>query len=219
MNKIATLVVLLGLSAQPALAVSSVNTGIDASVNAGVKSGASTTMQSNTSASTDAQADGEAMIGVNAMPITITAGDVDETEVNVASTAEVNSEATLNSYARGVVKANADVRDVILSDTQVAVSHREHARLFGILPIKVFARAYVKNDGSVQVKFPWYAFASAKKAAIESRVATAVRPSLSANADASLSAKAQAEVLTKTVAAMKAEMEADASANTAAKVQ
>ena len=213
MNKIATLVVLLGLSAQPALAIS-VNTGVDSSVKAGSGASVNTKVESNESTSSEDEAESNEMIEVNTDPIVITSSDVDETEVNVSSTAAVNSEAELNSYARGVVKANADIRDVILSDAEVSVSHREHARLFGIVPIKVFARAYVKSDGRVKVKFPWYAFASAKKAAIESRVAAAVSTSLSAQADLSLSAQTQAKVLEKTVAAMKAEFEAEASANT-----
>src|SRR3989344_2264584 len=197
MKKIATLVVLLGLTAQPALA--KIDVGVDASVKA--------------------ESDSQATIEINTDPIVITASDIDETEVNVTSTAEVNSKASLDSYARSVIKANADIRDVIITDEHAAVSHREHARLFGILPIKVFARAYVSNDGNVEVKFPWYAFASAKKAALESRVQAAVSTSVSASADAKLSAKTQAEILTKTVAAMKAEMDAQAEANAEAKVQ
>jgi hypothetical protein len=225
MYKIVTLAVLLGLTAQPALALS-VDTGIDAAIKANSDADASVTLESNTTTSADAnaQAEADATIGVNAGPIVITASDTDDTEVSVDSAVKVNSATTLHSYARGIVKADADIKDVSLSDSEVAVSHKEHARLFGILPIKVYARAHIKNDGSVQVKYPWYAFATAEKASLESRVSAAVRahlpsPSASASASAKLSAKTQAEVLEKAVAAMKAEMDATASAKAAAKVQ
>jgi hypothetical protein len=222
MFKIATLVVLLGLTAQPALALN-VGAGVDVSAQAGTGTGASTKVETNATASstTNAQANTAATVEISTRPIVIKASDVDETQVSVSSAAEVDTSAELDSYARGVIKANADIRDISLTEEEVAVSHKQNARLFGILPITVYARAHVASDGSVEVKFPWYAFASAKKAAIESRVEAAVRtslPSVSAEASAKLSAHTQAEVLAKTVAAMQAEMQADAEADAAAKI-
>lgn len=219
MYRIITLIVLLGLTAQPAFALK-VDTGVDVSAQAGADTGIYTTLESNatvtaeTNANTQTTSESGAAVG----PITIKASDVDETQVTINSTSEVDSETDLDSYARGVVKANADIRDVSLSETEVAVSHKQKARLFGILPINVYARTHVENDGTVEVKFPWYAFASAKKASIESRVSAAVRSSLpSVNADASASAKfsaqTQAEILEKAVAAMQAEAAADVAAN------
>lgn len=218
MYKIATLIVLLGLTAQPAFALK-IDTGVDVSAEAGTEEGVYTTLESNATvtADTNAEAQAKSEAGVAVGPITITASDVDATEVSITSTTEVDSEADLNSYARGVVKTHADIRDIVLSETEVAVSHKQKARLFGILPITVYARTQVTSDGIVETKFPWYAFASAKKAAIESRVATAVQTSLpnvtaEANASAKFSAQTQAEILEKTVAAMQAEAAADASA-------
>lgn len=218
MQKIATLIVLLGLTAQPAFALK-VDTSVDVSAEAGTEEGVYTTLESNAAvtAETNAGAKAESDAGVAVGPITITASDVDETQVSITSTAQVDSEADLNAYARGVVKTHADVRDVVLSETEVAVSHKQKARLFGILPITVYARTQVTSDGSVETKFPWYTFASAKKAAIESRVAAAVRTSLpsvsaEANASAKFSAQMQAVILEKTVAAMQAEAAADAAA-------
>lgn len=218
MHKIATLIVLLGLTAQPVFALK-IDTGVDVSAEAGTEEGAYTTLESNATvtAETDTEAQAKPETGVAVGPITITASDVDATQVTISSTAEVDSEADLNSYARGVVKAHADIRDIVLSETEVAVSHKQKARLFGILPITVYARTQVTSDGTIETKFPWYAFASAKKAAIESRVATAVHTSLpnmtaEANASAKFSAQTQAEILEKTVAAMQAEAAADAAA-------
>lgn len=238
MYKILALALVLGLTASPVSALTvgaksdtsgSVNVGSGVNVNVSSQ----TNVESNASSSADAGSNTETTWDVDAAgPTVIVAGDVKgDVDTSVKSSAEVTSKAKLDTYARSVVKANADIRDVILSDTEVSVSHREHARLFGILPIKVFARAYVSNDGSVKVKYPWYAFASANKASLESRVSAAVRshlpsrqaglPSVSADASASakLSARTQAEVLEKTVAAMKTEFDAQASAKATAKVQ
>jgi hypothetical protein len=213
-----TLIVLVSLAAQPAFALK-VDTGIDASAQAATDTGVYTTLESNATVTAETNIDARATSesGAAVGPITITASDVDETQVTISSTSEVDSETDLNSYARGVVKAHADIRDISLSETEVAVSHKQKARLFGILPISVYARTHVESDGNVEVKFPWYAFASAKKAAIESRVSAAVRSSLpSVNADASASAKfsaqTQAEILEKAVAAMQAEAAADVAA-------
>src|SRR5262249_3497408 len=100
MKRIATFVVLLGLTAQPALALR-VDTGVDASVKAdvGTDAGVYTTLESNATATTNASAasDSETAIEVSTDAIVVTAGDVDETEMNISSSAEVNSKADLSS--------------------------------------------------------------------------------------------------------------------------
>lgn len=208
----------------------SVETSGSGSASVGTKSGvdvnvsSETSVESNASASANSETEGsnDATFEVEAAgPTVIIAADLDgdtSANVSVKSSAEVNSKTTLNSYARSVVKANADIRDVSLSDSEVSVSHREKARIFGIFPVTVFARTSVASDGRVKVKFPWYCFATAKKMQLESNVKAAVQsslPSVSANAEAQakLSSQAQALVLEKTVATMKAQLEADAGAS------
>lgn len=150
--------------------------------------------------------------------IVITVSGIDASaDLSVKSAGAVQSNAELASYARNVVKASTDVRDITLSDTEVSVRHREYARILGIFPAKVFARATIASDGSVEVAFPWYSYAGAKKAELASKVEAAVRssiPSVSgeAGAQAKLSAQVQARILEKATVAMKTQFEADAAA-------
>ena len=226
MNKVLSLVFATVLST--ALPVSALDLGATGSASGTVRTNGAevgveseTRLESSSNASesnTESAAETEVGAGSDDESTVIIRSDLlDDTSVSVTSSAEVDTKTELNAYAKGVVKANADVRDVVLSETEVAVSHRAHARFLGLIPINVFARAHVASDGTVTVKYPWYAFAAQKKAAIESKVKTAVKssiPSVSAEAraQAKLSSQAQAQVLEKTVAAMKAEFEADAAA-------
>jgi len=180
------------------------------------------TSESQVGSNTGAKSDSGADVSIDAGGTTVIADseDLADVDVTIMSSGAVSSQNDLNAYAEGVVKTNADVRDVVLSNEEVAVSYRSYARIFGIIPTKVFARAYVTSDGDVMVKYPWYAFASQKKAALESKVKASVKamiPSASASAEAraSLSAQAQAAILEKTVATMKADFDAE----TAAKAQ
>ncbi len=139
---------------------------------------------------------------------------------SVESSGSVTTEADLDSYVRTVIETNDNVRDIDASDTEVSVSHYEQARIFGIFPTTVTARTTVRNDGSVTVKFPWYAYAGAKKAEIEMRVREAVTsaiPATSAEAGVrtEFSAQTKAQIIEKAAAAVKTQLEVDASAKVA----
>lgn len=217
MKKIQSCVI--GAALLVAAPVSALNVGSENSGSIKMEDGVDVSVSSETTAESDADASADAETGSSGGGTVIVNSDaLADVAVTITSSAAVASKGDLDAYAKGVVKANTDVRDVTLSETEVSVSHREHARIFGIFPAKVFARTHVKSNGEVSVKFPWYAFAAGKKAAIESKVKAAVKssiPSVSANAeaDAKLSSQAQAQVLEKTVATMKAEFEADAAAS------
>jgi hypothetical protein len=225
MKKITTLI--LGaviLSSSPVAAQTAIDAGLSGSVQVDDRLEATVTSETSVQSNSEANANGDAkseenevQFELNGPTVIVRSGLLDDTSISVTSSAQVDSKADLDAYAKGVLVTNADIRDVILSESQVSVSHREHARIFGIFPTKVFARATVGSDGSVSVKFPWYASAGARKAEIESKVKTAVRthiPSASAEASvsASFTAAAQAQVLEKIAATMKSEFEADATA-------
>lgn len=230
MNKLLSLVLALGFIASPVSALT-VGTKSDTSGSVQAGSGVNVNVSSETRVQSDTEAnassDSDSDDATNATwevdatgPTIILAADVDgdtEIDMSVKSSAAVNSKATLNTYAKTVVKADTDIRDVSLSENEVAVSHKEYARLFGILPIKVYARAYVKSNGSVQVKFPWYAFARAEKSSLESDIAAKIHADV--NTQTKLAAKTQAVVLAKTAAAMKSHFDAETSGDATAKVQ
>lgn len=186
----------------------SINLETKAKANVNAKSTTSDTAHIKTNIDTDAGIESELLI--------IKASGIDaDADLSIKSPAAVQSKTELASYARNVAKANADLSDVILSDTEVSVTHREYARIFWIFPVKVSAQATVTSDGNVTVTFPWYVFAGAKSAELEAKVKAAVHssiPTASATAQVKLSAQAQAQVLEEATAAMKSQLEADASA-------
>lgn len=195
----------------------SIDAGSKGDVNLEVKSDtdANSNLGTSLEESENTKISGDATLEVDVGLITIKASDVDDSDnVSVKSSTSVQSKTQLNSYARGIVRGNADIRDVVLSDTQVSVSHRERAKFFGIFPIRVFARASVASNGEVKIKFPWYVSGGTKKAELESKVKAAVRSSIpstsgSVGGSAKLSAQAQAQILEVTVATMKSEFAAD----------
>lgn len=148
-------------------------------------------------------------------PISVHASDTDSsTDETIHTSAAVQSPAQLKAFARNIVRKDTDVRDVSVSSLEVSVNHKAHARIFGIFPANVFARTQVMSDGKITVTFPWYTFASSKKAELESKVRSAVSSSLSSVAlSAKLSSHAQAEILEKTITAVNADFQADTSAS------
>ncbi len=59
------------------------------------------------------------------------------------------------------------------SEDNVAVTSKQHAKLFGFIPVTVNATAVVDANGRVKVKFPWYAFLMVtNKADLESKIET-----------------------------------------------
>lgn len=202
----------------PAFAVVNIKGETTGSINVGGNADASTSVKTEVKADAAAgtSATNSEKSAEESSVITITADAISASaDLSVKSSAAVQSDTQLSSYARNVVKANTEVRDVKLSETQVTVSHRQHARVFGVVPTKVYARATVLSDGSVKVKFPWYAAAGKTKAEIESKVKASVNAVIpTASAEAAMSAKftaqTQAQVLEKAIAALQAQFQADA---------
>jgi hypothetical protein len=76
----------------------------------------------------------------------------------------VSSTTDLDIYTRTVTAEDDNVSNVVVKDDSVAVSYKEPARIFGIIPTEVTVVAEVNNDGTVILKYPWYAFLSGKNA-------------------------------------------------------
>ena len=204
--------------AMPASAIT-VSGSSDTNAAVGTGSGIGIDVSSQTDVEVGAGAGASTSVSQTGIGATI-GGETDlmaDTGITVTSAAAVQSETELDVYTANVMRENANIRDIAVSETTVSVSHREHARIFGIFPTTVFARATVMSDGSISVKYPWYAFASAKASKLEAKVSGVVRsmmPSASANAEASanFSAQTQARVLEQAIIAMQSEFEADAAA-------
>jgi hypothetical protein len=141
------------------------------------------------------------------------------TSATVTSASSVGSRNDLSAYASGMVKADADVSGVQLSDTSVSVSYKQRAHLFGFIPVFVDATASVGSDGETTVTYPWYAvFATTDSTALQSDVQAATAATVSSDtAQGALSVSGQAKLLAEIHDAMKTHLQqslaADASAN------
>ncbi len=203
------------------------NVGVDVNVGAGGSAG---TDSSSGSAQGSTQSSGSADVQV--APLLITRLDIDAGTVKatVSSPSSVHTQADLSGYVAGQMKADTNISSVAAASDNVAVTYKQHAKLFGFIPVIIDATANIDASGNVTVSYPWYAFLMATNKSdlevkIQNRVTTEANVSGSANATADaqaaaeLSADAQARIVAAVKAAMQAELNADASASANVNVQ
>ncbi|MBI2612373.1 hypothetical protein HYW59_00985 [Candidatus Kaiserbacteria bacterium] len=196
---------------------------VDSSVNVDVGLGATS---SNTGASGDANAEAaassEVVLGVpgNVEVIVVTRADVEGSGAISASAspASVSSETDLSGFVAAQIASDENLSKVESSKSRVSVTYPQKARLFGLIPITVDATATILADGTVDVKYPWYAFLmvtneTVLESEIESRV-TSLNPAgvrAVADAELELTANAQAELIDEVRAVMESQLAIDAS--------
>src|SRR3989344_1495481 len=207
------------------------NVGVDVGVGAQSSDSASDD-NAQTSGSADANATMEANAGVTIQPLIITRGDVDagRVEATISSPSAVKTRAELSGYAAAEMKADSNIASIEAASDNVAVTYKQHAKLFGFIPVTIDATATVDASGNVEVSYPWYAFVmTTNKADLEARIQSQVSADINldasanaeANADASataeavaeLSAGTQAKVVAAVKAAMQAQLEAELNAS------
>lgn len=213
----------------------SLNTNLNVGVDVGAGTNSSSTSSGgNTedSSSADANATMEANTTVAAQVLVITRADVDggSVQATVSSPSSVTTQAELSGYVASEMKADSNISSVESASDNVALTYKQHAKLFGFIPVSVDATATVDASGKVVVSYPWYAFLmTTNKSDLETRIQSRVdadaslTASANAGADASmttetvgeLSAAAQARIVAAVKAAMQAELNAsiNASAN------
>ncbi len=74
----------------------------------------------------------------------------------------VSSSIDLDTYTRDLARDDEHVSNVDVKNDSVAVSYKEPARIFGLIPTEVTVTVIARNDGRVTVNYPWYAFLSGK---------------------------------------------------------
>ena len=188
------------------------NAGVEGSVGANTDSGAAT------SGSSDSDA-GFTTSGSLSV-IVVTRADIEGDGEANASPTSVRSNADLSGYVAAQVANDENVSKVETSADNVSVTYKQRAQLFGLVQVTVDATATVRADGSVDVRYPWYAFLMVTnegelEAAIEERVKGFVSASADATAEASvgLDASAQAELIDDVRAVMESRLAADVNAS------
>jgi hypothetical protein len=76
----------------------------------------------------------------------------------------VSSTTDLDLYTRTVTEQDASVENVVVKEDSVAVSYREPAKILGFIPTELIVTVEVENNGTVSVRYPWYAFLAGKNA-------------------------------------------------------
>ena len=202
------------------------NTNASANVGVGVDvSGSASGNSTSSSAGTNTQATGSASapdntaVNLDVTPLIITRADVDSQAVTATSAdaSSVHSDSDLSGYVAAQLASDDNISQVQTAPENVAVTYKQHAKLFGFIPVDVDATANVDAAGNVTISYPWYAFfAATNKADLQAKLQDQVNAEMGANASANASASTQltASGQAKIVAAVKAAMQAELNADT-----
>lgn len=152
---------------------------------------------------TNGSASGSAGIGGSVSTalktILVTRADVDNGSVTATSdnAASVRSENDLRGYVAAQLESDSNIEAIELASHSVAVTYKEKARLFAVIPVTVDATATVDANGNVEVSYPWYSFLMSTgkdelEAKIENRVSAVLLAMTDVSADVSAAANAAA---------------------------
>lgn len=216
MNSIknALVVTVLSIMLPASVYAASISNDTEGSADVGV----SGTVNANLGASGEA----DVVLGIpGAIEVVVTRSDVEgEGAVSASASPEsVSVDTDVSGFVAAQVASDENVSKIESSAHRISVTYPQKARLFGFIPVTVDATATVLADGTVNVRYPWYAFLmvtnqTALESEIESRVTSlnslSVR-SVSAEADAELelAASVQAKLIDEVRTVMESTLTAD----------
>lgn len=160
-------------------------TGIDVGANVGTGNAAvdvstdvratSSVADTDTATGTDAEADTRTSLDTaGTLNFTLDRKSMEGTEYSVSEAEAVQTAAGLESYAATSIRDDERLESVHLEDGTLEMTYRMDARFLGFIPGSMDVRATVTADGTVDVRYPWYAFlmrAHESRADLEARVA------------------------------------------------
>ena len=151
-------------------------------------------------------------------------GDDKNKDAAVIVPGEVKTDDEARTAALGLLRANANVRDIELSDTAVSVSHKEHGKLFGFISVGIYAKATADAKGNTTIHYPWYKFLTKVsdadlKATLDARVKAIIALRASGDTSTKFTAKEKAQLANEIQTALKAYFEAQANATTSTSTQ
>ena len=191
--------------------------------NIGAETEGSLDTQTKASATTSDSSDSNATLttsgAVSVIVITRADVQIDADAAADVSPASVRSDADLSSYVAAQVAGDENVSKIETSAENVSVTYKQRAWLFGLVPVTLDVSAIVRTDGSVDVRYPWYAFLmvtneSELEATIEDRIATSafLASNAEAQAEAGFTSQVQARLISEVRSVMAAELAADVAA-------
>jgi hypothetical protein len=120
-------------------------------------------------------------------------------DTSVSSDAQVQNDASLNTYAEVIAHNDSNVQSVDVNNDQVSMTIDQPAKLFGFIPTTMTEQAVVSVDANGQVQVtthkPWWAFLASDNSDL---LVADIKANLgnSASASGALSAQAKAKILT-----------------------
>lgn len=119
------------------------------------------------------------------------------TTSNFEHAENVHNKKDLLDFAKTKLHENEEADDFKLSSTTIEASYPTHAKLLGLIPMSLLTHVVVNSDGSVDAKFPWYAFLfSTEKATLESNLQQGVQTQItSTSSSPKISTPKQAKLL------------------------
>lgn len=201
---------------------SGLGAGVKGVVNAIIGAGSATGSANSTPSASDssgAESGGSATVRKDSSIIIMTRGNAEVlVDAHAVAATEVHGDADLSGFVASTINADENVARVETSADKVSVTYKQNAKLFGFIPVTLDATATVDAEGTMDVKYPWYAFLAVTNEAdleadLQSRVDSVFALGANAEASAELGASTQAHLINEIRAVMAAGLDADASAS------
>ena len=156
-------------------------------LNAGVDYNASVQTSDETMMSASVLMSGE-LINVNRAQIETS----QESQVSVEPKA-VSTSADLKAYASTAMNADSQIDEMNFTSNRVEVSYKQKGRFLALVPITFNVKAVAHADGTVEVKYPWYAILTVdNKDEVETELKVRVDNALHAKLVGSVKAEGEA---------------------------
>jgi len=82
----------------------------------------------------------------------------DSTEYNIQDAVNVRTTAGLESYVGSSIRDDERLESAALENDSLEVTYKTDAKFLGFIPGSMNVTAVTSADGSVEVRYPWYAF-------------------------------------------------------------
>ena len=77
---------------------------------------------------------------------------------SVLNASNVITKADLEAFASSTIEKDSNVEEIRFTKNQVEVGYKEHGKFLGLFKMLYKIRVIAHADGTVEVKYPWYAF-------------------------------------------------------------
>ncbi|MBU2103966.1 hypothetical protein KKD81_03390 [Patescibacteria group bacterium] len=225
-----------GIALAGGVQAQTLNTNTMLDVNAGADSNKATvsadtlnSVDADTSTSSDQAMEDTSTSGTGTLEFSVTReslGASGSADAMIQSSADVNSSESFRAYAQNSLESDARFEGVVVSENGMDLTYKRDARFLAVVPSKMTVQVHIDDNGSVEVKYPWYSFlmtSAESRADLEARIADEIATasadttmqadenSVSGSASASVDVERWARILERVQAALAADASVEAS--------